>query len=182
MGIFVWRKPDNMTIDKNQKVIRISKAADDKLSEIAKRSHLSKSKAASRIISHYFSSNIAVDLPNPEDFTRMLNVLSNLEGKYSKLIGPVERTEDFIKSLLRENRSEAYSATASDQEPDEPGRTAPSEDPNAPRVLDLLGRLLAMARTTTDFEGRAAMQIRLSQEEFSQIKLEYDQLCISRNL
>lgn len=168
-------------MNKDQKVIRISKVADDKLAEIAKKNHLSKSKAASRIISHYFASNVAVDLPTTEDFSRMVSILSNLEGKYSKIIGPVERTEDFIKSLLRTDR-EIDSSTTSGLEHEESSRTLPPDDPSVLRVLDLLGRLLAIAKTTTDFEGRAAMQIRLSQEEFAQIKLEYDQLCISQNL
>ena len=65
-----------MAEEKNQKVIRISSVADGKLSEIAKRNHLSKSKAASRIINHYYASNIGVDMPSSEDFSRMVNVMS----------------------------------------------------------------------------------------------------------
>lgn len=174
-----------MATDKDQKVIRISRVADDKLAEIAKKNHLSKSKAASRIISHYFASNVAVDLPTTEDFSRMVNILSNLEGKYSKIIGPVERTEDFIKSLVREARndeSELHVAHIAEHENAQAETPPIVADGSLSRALDLLTRLLSMAKSTTDFEGRAAMQIRLPQEDFMQIKLECEQLCTSLNL
>ena len=91
-------------MDESQKVIRITKFADEKLVEIARRKHLSKSKVATRIITHYYSSNIGVDLPSPEDYKSMVSAMSSLNGKFSKIIGPVERTEDFIKSLVRDDR------------------------------------------------------------------------------
>lgn len=171
-----------MVIDKNHKVIRISEGADDKLSEIAKRSHLSKSKAASRIISHYFASNIAIDLPMPEDFSRMVNLLSNLDGKYAKLIGPIERTEDFIRGLVRESRNDASEPHIMEPEETQTGASPAAADSSLSRALELLIRLLSMAKATTDFEGRAAMQIRLPQEDFMKMKLECEQLCTSRNL
>lgn len=94
-------------MDESQKVIRITKSADEKLVEIARRKHLSKSKVATRIITHYYSSNIGVDLPSPEDSKSMVSAMSSLNGKLSKIIGPVERTEDFIKSLVRDDRRSA---------------------------------------------------------------------------
>ena len=177
MSIFVLDNIGRMAEEKNQKVIRISSAADGKLSEIAKRNHLSKSKAASRIINHYYASNIGVDMPSSEDFS-----LSNLDGKYSKLIGPVERTEDFIKSLVRETRNDESDPYIMESKDAQPGGASSVAESSSPRALDLLGRMLSVAKPATDFDGRAAMQIRLSQEDFMQIKLEYEQLCTSQNL
>lgn len=127
MSIFVLDNIGRMAEEKNQKVIRISSVADGKLSEIAKRNHLSKSKAASRIINHYYASNIGVDMPSSEDFSRMVNVLSNLDGKYSKLIGPVERTEDFIKSLVRETRNDESDPYIMESKDAQPGVLRPSQ-------------------------------------------------------
>lgn len=76
-------------MDESQKVIRITKSADEKLVEIARRKHLSKSKVATHIITHYYSSNIGVDLPSPEDYKSMVSAMSSLNGKFSKIIGPV---------------------------------------------------------------------------------------------
>ena len=182
MSIFVLDNIGRMAEEKNQKVIRISSVADGKLSEIAKRNHLSKSKAASRIINHYYASNIGVDMPSSEDFSRMVNVLSNLDGKYSKLIGPVERTEDFIKSLVRETRNDESDPYIMESKDAQPGGASSVAESSSPRALDLLGRMLSVPKPATDFDGRAAMQIRLSQEDFMQIKLEYEQLCTSQNL
>lgn len=164
------------------RLVRISEIAKCKLELIAEKKNTTLSEAASRIILHYAANGLDYETSSLDDVCQsILKKITGIDVQLFKLLGPVERTEDFIKSLLRENRNETYSATTSDLEPGESGRTVPTEDPSALRGLDLLGRLLAMAKTTTDFEGRAAMQIRLSQEEFSQIKLEYDQLCISRN-
>ncbi len=168
-------------MDESQKVIRITKSADEKLVEIARRKHLSKSKVATRIITHYYSSNIGVDLPSPEDYKSMVSAMSSLNGKFSKIIGPVERTEDFIKSLVREDRRSASgSFSGTSQDMDASDVPAPSSDDRLPRSLGLLERLFSIATRTTDFEGHAAMQIRLSQSDFNHLKREYEELCTSR--
>ena len=116
-------------MDESQKVIRITKSADEKLVEIARRKHLSKSKVATRIITHYYSSNIGMDLPSPEDYKGLVTAMLSLNGKLSKIIGPVERTEDFIKSLVREDRRSAPgSFSGASQDMDAPDVPAPSSD------------------------------------------------------
>ena len=170
-------------MDESQKVIRITKSADEKLVEIARRKHLSKSKVATRIITHYYSSNIGVDLPSPEDYKSMVSAMSSLNGKFSKIIGPVERTEDFIKSLVREDRRSASgSFSGTSQDMDASDVPALSSDDRLPRSLGLLERLFSIATRTTDFEGHAAMQIRLSQSDFNHLKREYEELCTSRSI
>ena len=170
-------------MDESQKVIRITKSADEKLVEIARRKHLSKSKVATRIITHYYSSNIGMDLPSPEDYKGLVTAMLSLNGKLSKIIGPVERTEDFIKSLVREDRRSAPgSFSGASQDMDAPDVPAPSSDDRLPRSFGLLERLFSAATSTTDFEGHAAMQIRLSQSDFNQLKREYEELCTSRSI
>lgn len=164
-------------------LVRISAMAKSKLELIAERKNTTLSEAASQIILHHAANGLDYETSSLDDVCQsILKKVAGIDVQLFKLIGPVERTEDFIKSLLRENRNETYSTAISDMEPAESGHTVSPEASCAPRTLDILGRLLAMAKAITDFDGRAAMQIRLSQEEFSQIKLEYDQLCISRNL
>lgn len=170
-------------MDESQKVIRITKSADEKLVEIARRKHLSKSKVATRIITHYYSSNIGMDLPSPEDYKSLVSAMLSLSAKLSKIIGPVERTEDFIKSLVRDDRRSAHgSFSGASQDMDVSDVPASSWDDRLPRSLELVDRFISTATSTTDFEGHAAMQIRLSQSDFNQLKREYEELCTSRSM
>lgn len=170
-------------MDESQKVIRISKGADEKLVEIARRKHLSKSKVATRIIVHYYSNNIGMDLPSPEDYKSLVSAMLSLSAKVSKMLGPVERTEDWIKCLVREDRrSDPGSLPIDPQEIGTPDVPALPSDDRLPRALGLLNRLFSNPTKTIDFEGRPAMQIRLSQSDFNQLKHEYDELCTSRSM
>lgn len=167
----------------SQPVIRISTTSYGKLAEMARHQHLSKTKVASRIISHYYSTQVRVDLPSPDDYAGMMTVLSNLDSKVSKILGPVERTEDWIKSLVRADRTSEADFPASDrQNPDTADPQSLSADDRLLQALGLLKRLFDGAIKTTDFEGRAAMQIRLSQDDYVRLKFEYDELCTSRNM
>lgn len=172
-----------MATDGSQKVIRITKSADEKLIEIARRKHLSKSKVASRIIVHYYSNNIGVDLPSVDDYQNLVSTISRLDAKVSKIIGPVERTEDWIKCLVREERlSVSDSHPAAPQEIAAPAPLAQPSDDRFVQALGLLDRFFSVAAKTTDFEGRAAMQIRFSQDDFNQLKREYEALCTSHSM
>ena len=140
--------------------VRISKAAKGKLEIIAERKGVSLGNAVS-----------------------LINKLTGVDIKFSKIIGPVERTEDFIKSLVREDRRSASgSFSGASLDMDAPDVPAPSSDDRLPRSFGLLERLFSAATSTTDFEGHAAMQIRLSQSDFNQLKREYEELCTSRSM
>ncbi|WP_129651733.1 hypothetical protein [Alistipes senegalensis] len=160
--------------------VRISKAAKGKLEIIAERKGVSLGNAVSLIILHYAANNLDYEVSVNDAYKTILNKLTGVDIKFSKIIGPVERTEDFIKSLVREDRRSAsgsFSGTSQDMDV-----SAPSSDDRLPRSLGLLERLFSIATRTTDFEGHAAMQIRLSQSDFNQFKREYEELCTSRSI
>ena len=138
--------------------VRISKAAKGKLEIIAERKGVSLGNAVSLIILHYAANNLDYEVSVNDAYKTILNKLTGVDIKFSKIIGPVERTEDFIKSLVREDR-----------------RSASGSFSGASLDMDA-------ATSTTDFEGHAAMQIRLSQSDFNQLKREYEELCTSRSM
>ena len=163
--------------------VRISKAAKGKLEIIAERKGVSLGNAVSLIILHYAANNLDYEVSVNDAYKTILNKLTGVDIKFSKIIGPVERTEDFIKSLVCEDRRSASgSFSGTSQDMDASDVPAPSSDDRLPRSLGLLERLFSIATRTTDFEGHAAMQIRLSQSDFNQFKREYEELCTSRSM
>ena len=87
--------------------VRISKAAKGKLEIIAERKGVSLGNAVSLIILHYAANNLDYEVSVNDAYKTILNKLTGVDIKFSKIIGPVERTEDFIKSLVREDRRSA---------------------------------------------------------------------------
>lgn len=163
--------------------VRISKAAKGKLEIIAERKGVSLGNAVSLIILHYAANNLDYEVSVNDAYKTILNKLTGVDIKFSKIIGPVERTEDFIKSLVREDRRSASgSFSGASLDMDAPDVPAPSSDDRLPRSFGLLERLFSAATSTTDFVGHAAMQIRLSQSDFNQLKREYEELCTSRSM
>lgn len=163
--------------------VRISKAAKGKLEIIAERKGVSLGNAVSLIILHYAANNLDYEVSVNDAYKTILNKLTGVDIKFSKIIGPVERTEDFIKSLVREDRRSASgSFSGTSQDMDASDVPAPSSDDRLPRSLGLLERLFSIATRTMDFEGHAAMQIRLSQSDFNHLKREYEELCTSRSI
>lgn len=163
--------------------VRISKAAKGKLEIIAERKGVSLGNAVSLIILHYAANNLDYEVSVNDAYKTILNKLTGVDVRLSKVIGPVERTEDWIKSLLRENhRSDHTTASCEPLESDASNVLIHPSDDRLPRALGLLNQLLSTATETTDFEGRAAMQIRISQSDFKQFKHEYEELCTSRSM
>ena len=152
--------------------VRISKAAKGKVEIIAERKGVSLGNAVSLIILHYAANNLDYEVSVNDAYKTILNKLTGVDIKFSKIIGPVERTEDFIKSLVREDRRSASGSFS--------GASLDMDAPDVP--FGLLERLFSAATSTTDFEGHAAMQIRLSQSDFNQLKREYEELCTSRSM
>lgn len=161
------------------KVVRIDRTTDEKLTLLARRNHLTKSKVAERLIDYHYSRKIGLGLPQPEDYGSIVSSMQSLDMKLNRLSGASERIESFIKSLLLEERSQA-----------EPSPAGPMGDQNtmenakdAPRLttaLALLDRLLSVAAKGKNYDGNIVMQIRLSPEEFQQIRMQYEELCTSR--
>ena len=163
--------------------VRISREADEKLVTISKAKNLTKRETLSRIVLFYHSCKLDMDLSYPNDLKNILRDLSVLNSKTTKIVGAVERTEDWIKCLVREERRSNPGSPAIDpleiDASDVPAR--PSDD-RFLQALVLLDRFFSNAAQTIDFEGRAAMQIRLSQSEFNKLKHEYDELCMLRSM
>lgn len=164
-------------------LVRISREADDKLKNIAKTKSLTKLEALSRIVLFYYSNRLDMDFSYPDDLKSIIRELTIINSKTTKLIGSSERTESFIKSLVREDRrSDAGSFPIDLQEiNDSKVSDQPSND-QLPRALGLLDRFFSNASKTIDFEGREAMQIRISQVEFGRLKREYEELCTSQSI
>ena len=119
--------------------VRISKAAKGKLEIIAERKGVSLGNAVSLIILHYAANNLDYEVSVNDAYKTILNKLTGVDIKLSKIIGPVERTEDFIKSLVREDRRSASgSFSGTSQDMDASDVPAPSSDDRLPRSLGLL--------------------------------------------
>lgn len=78
--------------------VRISKIAKGKLEIIADRKGTSLGNAVSLIILHYAANNLDYEVSVNEAYKTILNKLTGVDVKLSKVIGPIERTEDWIKS------------------------------------------------------------------------------------
>lgn len=163
--------------------VRISKMAKIKLEIIAERKGTSLGNAVSLIILHYAANNLDYEVSVNDAYKTILNKLTGVDVRLTKIIGPVERTEDWIKCLIREDRrSDPGSLPIDPQEIDASDVPALPSDDRLPRALGLLNRLFSNPTKTIDFEGRPAMQIRLSQSDFNQLKHEYDELCTSHSM
>lgn len=163
--------------------VRISKVAKSKLEIIAERKATSLGNAVSLIILHYAANNLDYEVSVNDAYKTILNKLTGVEVRLSKIIGPVERTEDWIKCLVREERlSVSDSLPAAPQEIAAPAPLAQPSDDRFAQALGLLESLFSVATKTTDFEGRAAMQIRFSEDDFNRLKRQYDKLCTSHSM
>lgn len=162
--------------------VRISQEANAKLMVISRTKSLTKYEALSRIVLFYCSNKLDMD-SCPSDYKSLGPALSKLTATIFRMLGSIERTEDFIKSLVRNDRiGEKASFVGVPQNLDDSDIVVQPSDDRLPRALGLLNQLLSTATETTDFEGRAAMQIRISQSDFKQFKREYEELCTSRSM
>lgn len=166
------------------RLVRISAMAKCKLEIIAERKKTTLSEAASRIILHYAANGLDYETSSLDDVCQsILKKVTGIDVQLFKLIGPVERTEDFIKSLVREGRQDSSSQPVPPYLQDSFPASAPSPSDGASvQALELLGGLLALAKPSTDYDGRSVMQMRLAQDDFLRVKMEYEQLCTSRDI
>lgn len=161
--------------------VRVSGAADFKLSEIARARHLTKTEALSRIILSSVVDCAGREAAFPEGMKTIMDKLSGIHILVAKNAGAAERTESFIKGLLRETRG----LSGGEQDAGAPGTTGSieqtDEDAQSPQALLLLGRLLALGIKGVNFDGTPVMQIKLSMEEYLRVQTQYEQLCTSQN-
>ncbi len=163
--------------------VRITPNAKRKLEIIAERKETSLGDAVSRIIAHYVANNLDYEVSRVDAYKAILEKLTGMDIRFSKVVGSTERTEDFIKSLVREGRQDSSSQPVPPYLQDSFPASAPSPSDGASvQALELLGGLLALAKPSTDYDGRSVMQMRLAQDDFLRVKMEYEQLCTSRDI
>ena len=163
--------------------IRVSEAADSKLSEVAKAERLTKTEALSRIVLSHVAGGTERDMGSAERMKAIMDKLSGIHVLVSKNAGAAERTESFIKGLLRETRIPSVGEQDAEASETRSGGTDPvGEEVWAKEVLSLLGRVLALGTKGVGFDGASIMQIKLSMEEFLRVRNQYEQLCMSRNI
>lgn len=166
-----------MTSEETQKIVRISKSADEKLQKLAKLRHLSKSKIATRIIAHYYSENVGVDLPQPDEFRAVVTTLVNQATMLSKVVGSQERTESFIKGLLREDRAKLPLHSDADNASEDDTLKA-DNDQRLTAALSIIEQLISSSHEIPAVDGRPVMQIRLQLQKYNLIKTHYEKLCM----
>lgn len=133
--------------------VRISKIAKGKLEIIADRKGTSLGNAVSLIILHYAANNLDYEVSVNEAYKTILNKLTGVDVKLSKVIGPIERTEDWIKSLVREDRRDdpgSLMAASQNMDAEVP---VPSSDNRLPRALVLLDRFFCNDRERNAGKG-----------------------------
>lgn len=160
--------------------IRVSEVADAKLSQVAKAGRLTKTEALSRIILSYAGSGSGMEAISSEGVKAIMDKLSGIHVVVSKNAGAAERTESFIKGLLRDTRVPAAREQEGAVSETEVTEQVGAETPGL-SALGLLDRLFPLATKGVNFDGTPVMQIKLSMEEFLRFQAQYEQLCTSRN-
>lgn len=158
--------------------IRITASAKEKLSVIAEQKRTSLGDAASRIILYHAKHHIDYDGAVP-DSRVLMDMLRSIHICVAKNSGSAERTESFIKTLLNQDRPAVLNSSVGSADAD--SQVSEYGDSSVSALSALLGRLLDKAARTKNFDGTQAMQIRLSIDEFTRIRQQYDDLCTSRN-
>lgn len=163
--------------------IRVSEAADSKLSEVAKAERLTKTEALSRIVLSHVAGSSERDAGGAERMKAIMDKLSGIHLLVSKNAGAAERTESFIKGLLRESRVSPVELRDAEVSEAERGTIGQAEGNDISlQALLLLGRVLALGTKGVGFDGAPMMQIKVSMEEFLDVQGQYEQLCMSRNI
>jgi len=159
--------------------IRITVSAKEKLSAIAEQKRTSLGDAASRIILYHAKHRIDYDETAP-DSKVLMDMLRSIHVCVTKNSGSAERTESFIKTLLQQE-PRSSTGEGSDNAFDNASHSVLADTPQLSALSALLGQLLDKAARTKNFDGTQAMQIRLTIDEFTRIRQQYDDLCTSRN-
>ncbi len=167
---------NKMIMNKNFATISVS--AKEKLSVIAEQKRTSLGDAASRIILYHAKHHIDYDGAVP-DSRVLMDMLRSIHVCVAKNSGSAERTESFIKTLLNQDRPAVLNSSVGSAAAD--SQVSEYDDSSVSALSALLGRLLDKAARTKNFDGTQAMQIRLSIDEFTRIRQQYDDLCTSRN-
>ena len=162
--------------------VRLTQEAKEKLCVIAERKCTTLGIAASRIILHYATNNLDYEVSAGDVLKAILQNQVSHQVTLVKVAGSVSRTEDFIKSLRRDDRP-VLSEYAEPGTPDlDDDSAVQTEDSRLSEALSLLEKFFTTATDAFDFRGNPIMQIRLSKEDYVRYKSQYEKLCISQTM
>lgn len=157
--------------------VRITQDAKDKLTVIAGRKRTTLGSTASRIILHYATNNLDYDIATGDIIKSIHNHLLAQSVVLSKIAGNTNRTESFIKSLLREDNGRSENMSSLQHGEDEAEIPGPVNAEYLSRSLELLSLFLSSAKPGKGFMGEEVIQVRFSPAEFNKIKIAYEELC-----
>lgn len=159
--------------------IRIPLSVRDEVKALAKEKRQTMSGMLSRIVRLYREKGDESAASNSDVLKRIETVINTLSFGVTKISGSAERTESFIKTLLGQDRPTVPNTPVGSASVD--SQVSDYDDSAVSVLSSLLGGLLDKAARTKNFDGTQAMQIRLSMDEFTRIRNQYEQACTSRN-
>lgn len=165
---------------KKPSVVRLTSTAKGKLEVIAARKDTTLGNAVSSIILHYAANNLDYEVSTEDAYKAILSKFSGVVVTLSKIAGSSERTEDFIKTLVRTERHGSPDFPEPRHTDIDDPQTEHADDDRLSQALSMLENFFSAAESAFDFEGKRVMQIRMSNEKFLQVKTIYDELCTSR--